>query len=243
MDVPPLAPGEAHVWRVPLVAAAAAIARARQLLDAEETARVALLAGVERQARQVLSFGLLRMILSQYLHVEPKDILFMHTRTGKPRLGGRAASSGLRFNVAHSAGMALFAVALHAEIGVDIERRRPPHDLESMIETVLTPAEQLIVRTLPSADRLRVFLDVWTLKEACLKATGEGIAGLARVEAILGVTGRELVLGIRVPSTEAPLPWTVRRLNPNAGYSAAVVVTGPCTGVRQFALQPDLWLG
>jgi 4'-phosphopantetheinyl transferase len=242
IDAPTLAPGEVHVWRVPLSASAAAVARARQLLDAEETARVALLAGAERKARQILSFGLLRLILAQYLHNEPKDVLFAKPKSGKPRLDGRSAASGLRFNVAHSEEMSLCAIAPHAEVGVDIERRRMPYDLESMLDAVLTPAERAIVRSLPSADRLQAFLDAWTLKEACLKATGEGIVGLAKVEAILGLTGRAPVLGIRVASADAPIPWTVWRLEPDAGYAAAVVVTAPCTGFRQFSIQPDLWL-
>ncbi len=241
-DVPVLAEREVHVWRVPLSASPAAVARASQLLDDGETARVASLARPELKVRQILSFALLRVLLARYLYIQPQGVLLRQRPTGKPYLCGNAAVAEVRFNLAHSGDMALYAITTHAEIGVDIEQRRPLHDFASMIETVLTPAERSIIRSMPTENQLPVFMDAWTLKEAYLKATGEGIAGLSAVEAILGLRDGEPVFGLRAASTENLPPWTVRLLDPVAGYSAAVVVLAAFGAFRQFALRPDVWL-
>lgn len=240
--VPPLAEREVHVWRVPLIVSPSAVARASQLLDDGETARVASMARVELRTRQILSLSLLRVLLARYLHIQPQGVPLGQRPTGKPYLCGSAAASGVRFNLAHSGDMALYAIVLHGEIGVDIEQRRPLHDFASMVETVLTPAERSIIRSLPPTNQLAVFMDAWTLKEAYLKATAEGIAGLSKVEAILELRDGEPVFGIRAASTANLPSLTVRLLDPDAGYSAAVVVMPSCSGFRQFALQPDVWL-
>jgi 4'-phosphopantetheinyl transferase len=64
--------------------------------------------------------GLLRRILSCYVDAEPDQLEFCYGPYGRPAL---VAPSGekVRFNLAHSNDLALYAVPHDREVGVDIE--------------------------------------------------------------------------------------------------------------------------
>ncbi len=221
---------DVHVWRVQLVGDAAAVTEARRLLSSDEEARVVRLATAELQARQVLSFAIVRRLLARYLGEAPNELRFTQTATGKPHLAYEP--DRIHFNVSHCQATALYAFALHAPVGVDIERRRSLHDLPGMLTTVLTHAERAVVDSLPPDGQAAIFFDAWTLKEAYLKAVGEGIVGLQSVDAVLGRADAELVLGLRAPARIAD--WTVGRLGLDDQHAAAVVVAAPCTACRVF---------
>lgn len=106
------------------------------------------------QRRFVVSHAVLRGLLGSYLAVRPDEIRFVQNPFGKPRLSP-AFGSRLRFNLTHSADLALIAVAFDAEVGVDVE----------------------YVRALPElTDNPHAFLESWTKREAFMKAAGLGLA-------------------------------------------------------------------
>ena len=68
-----------------------------------------------------------------------------------------------------------------AEIGVDLEDRARTVDCLPLAKRYFAPHETQLVVEAAEADRLTVFLRFWCLKEAVLKAIGEGLAyGLER---------------------------------------------------------------
>src|SRR5205085_1333388 len=62
----------------------------------------------------------LRMVLGRYVEVAPAEITLVEVDAAKPALAG----ARLEFNVAHTEGLALVAVAGVA-VGVDVERMEP----------------------------------------------------------------------------------------------------------------------
>src|SRR5207253_10188751 len=104
---------------------------------------------------------------------------------GKPAL---ADGDGLRFNVAHSHGLALVAVARGRELGVDLERVRPLPAAEAIARRFFSARERAVLDALPLRRRLDAFLSLWTRKEAFLKATGGGL-GWGRALAAVDVDG------------------------------------------------------
>lgn len=68
---------------------------------------------------------------------------------------------------------------------------------------------------------------LWTCKEAYLKATGEGLTGLKRVE-ITDLSNPIVALAIDgIPASS----WTLIQLMPDIGYAAALAIEGheiPC---------------
>ncbi|MGC1853430.1 MAG: hypothetical protein WA687_13430, partial [Solirubrobacterales bacterium] len=80
----------------------------------------------------------LRRVLAHYLDADPGEIELRTGEYGKPALADPGAP--LRFNLSHSSGAALIAVACGREVGIDIERIRPRHDLLRLAERALEPA-------------------------------------------------------------------------------------------------------
>lgn len=99
-------------------------------------------------------------------------------RNGKPRL---ATDPGrLSFNLSHSGGLALVAVAPgDIEVGIDVERLRPRRDLARLAERWLPAADAAAVAAAPLDERERLFYAAWTRHEARVKCSGAGLAGPA----------------------------------------------------------------
>ena len=126
-------------------------------LTGDERERCARFRFARDRRRFVVAHGVLRRLLGRYLGVRPEGLRFERNEFGKPRLSPRF-DRRLRFNLSHSADVALIAVAVDAEVGVDVEYIRALPDL---------------------ADDPRAFLGDWTRKEAYVKARGESLARLS----------------------------------------------------------------
>ena len=119
----------------------------------------------------------LRQILSGYLNCSPLEIAFETFASGKPRLAGPWRDRiDLRFNVAHSGDVALVAVVLGYEVGIDVEQLRQVGQLEQLAQRYFHPQEIASVLATPAETRAAAFLQCWTCKEAVLKAVGSGIS-------------------------------------------------------------------
>lgn len=93
---------------------------------------------------------------------------------GKPFLRGL----DWRFNLSHSHGIRLLAVAWGREVGVDVERIRPLRRRAALLARCFSPDEQARLASAPDRELLRH----WAAKEALVKAIGRGIAyGLSRI--------------------------------------------------------------
>ena len=81
----------------------------------------------------------------------------------------------LEFNLAHTRGLVACAVALGRDVGVDVEwLGRRGRTLE-IAERYFSPSEVRDLRATPGPDRKERFFRYWTLKEAYVKARGEGL--------------------------------------------------------------------
>jgi 4'-phosphopantetheinyl transferase len=125
---------------------------------------------------------------------------------GKPYL---AEPSGLdlRFNLSHTDGLALVALARGREVGVDVEAARSGRRAQGIADRWFTEAEAEQIRT--AADPDAAFYRLWARKEAYLKATAEGYrGGLGSFEAL---------------APERP-GWEFHDVDAGAGYAAALAV-------------------
>jgi 4'-phosphopantetheinyl transferase len=117
----------------------------------------------------------LRVILGAYLCEEPGAVALTIGEGGKPTLVDGAR---LSFNLSHSGGLALVAVAAGGvAIGVDVERLRPRRDLVRLAARWLPKGDAAAVASASDEDRERVFYDAWTRHEARAKCTGAGLSG------------------------------------------------------------------
>ena len=135
--------------------------------------------------------------------------------------GGKPYLSGLHFNLSHSGAWAVCAVS-DGPVGVDLEQKRP---LRRPAERKLTVSEQAQLSMLDPNQRQSAFFDLWVLKEAALKQTGEGLSALSRVEVTRSPAS------ISLPGLHAALlPF------PEEDYHLALCGTAPAPEQAEFYL-------
>jgi len=103
--------------------------------------------------------------------------LAMHDFSTEPK--GRPflpAAPGLSWSVSSCRAGMLVAWARGAEIGADLEDRARQADCLPLARRYFASDEARMVFEAAEADRMPTFLRLWCLKEAVLKAIGEGIA-------------------------------------------------------------------
>jgi 4'-phosphopantetheinyl transferase len=125
--------------------------------------------------RAFVARALLRTTLSRYADVRPEDWRFERGIHGRPEIAGPAAA-GLRFNLSHTRDLVACAVTFDAAIGVDVEKITGDTEDPAVLASVCTPAEIEELSCAEPGERERRFLELWTLKEAYLKALGVGLA-------------------------------------------------------------------
>ena len=109
-----LRPGEVHVWRVDLEGSGKGECFL-EVLDEEERGRAARFRFEKDRKRYASRHAVLRRILARYTGVEPGEVRFLEGRRGKPEVEGQGGG-GVRFNMSHSGGVALVAVAIRTLI-------------------------------------------------------------------------------------------------------------------------------
>ncbi len=215
------------VWRIDIPSTRIG-GEERALLSAEENARAARFVRPEDRLRYEVSHVALRRILASYRQSEAGALRFMRGAQGKPALRDGA---GLRFSLAHSGAIALVAVALHREVGVDVEAHAS-FDYEAMARTSFSPAEVEALLRLPAGERGLAFFRGWTSKEAYLKARGGGLRmSLQDFDVTLGETAS---LSATRPDPGERDRWTLVRLEAETGYSAALAYEGVGARLSSF---------
>jgi 4'-phosphopantetheinyl transferase len=201
--------GEIHVWRVSLdVPAAEAAALELELADDERRRAHRFLMEQDRR-RYTVHRARLRAILSAYLGQRPTELRFGHAAGGKPFIQGEeAGEQGLRFNAAHSDGLALYSISRGLETGVDVERIRGSLARPWIAERFFKAADAARLSRVPEAEYASEFFACWTRLEAELKAAGRGFTPEPA--------------GHR----ESHETWTVHEVEPGPGYAGALAVEG-----------------
>ena len=211
----------ADVLHVDLSPNAARAADALRWLDHAEQARWHRY----RYARPRHEFGLcraaLRATLCARLGCRNDELAFETSHHGKPVAvvdGRRAAVS---FNVSHSGCHGLIALAAAGRIGVDVEQRATRHDPDGPLSTVFAPTERAELAAARGARKADLFLTLWTMKEALIKALGVGFS--------MDISAFEIPSAVRrgAPETTFRFPhdpavrWRLQNLG-NASFAAAV---------------------
>ncbi len=227
---PPLTPGTVQVWRVFLETSGERLSVADDLLSPDERARAARFRRPQDARRFCRARVALRVILGQALGEDPAGLRFDYGPQGKPVL---ATDSSLAFNVSHSGELALVALCLGGEVGVDIERVRDDFSGDAIAERFFCAAELSWLRGLPADRRQDGFFRLWTRKEAFLKARGEGIwHELDRFD-----VSPSPPQPIVVPGAEETL-WYVHDLDPGGGCRAALAVEGCINDITTWQWGP-----
>jgi 4'-phosphopantetheinyl transferase len=165
----------------------------------------------------------LLQILSAYLGVASHEVVLVDGEFGRPALSAIHAAP-LDFNWSHSGECALVAIGRQFTPGIDIERRRDRTRALDIAEHYFCKDELAALNAVPADLRSSAFLELWTAKEAVLKALGRGLAfGLDRLH-IVSDHGQPRLQWLDGDDARA---WQIHRLDVGDGYLAAVAWRGP----------------
>lgn len=141
------------------------------VLDASELDRAERFRFGPDRERFILGHGWLRAMLGKALGMPAADLRFIRGPFGKPQLEGY----DLRFNFSDTKDAVLLGVAKGIDIGIDLETMHRRVDHDAVAGHYFTQDETRHLSELTGDARKRRFLELWTRKEAVLKASGVGI--------------------------------------------------------------------
>ncbi|MEY2984510.1 MAG: 4-phosphopantetheinyl transferase [Cyanobacteriota bacterium] len=145
------------------------------LLTADERAKAQRFCCHPDQQRYRVVRIALRLLLAATLDCAPATIRFNYSANGKPCLA--SPSLPWHFNVSHSGNVGLIGIANNRVIGVDLEVIKPKANVVHLAQRFFSPTETRTLRAQTGETQQRTFYQLWTAKEAFLKATGLGIGG------------------------------------------------------------------
>lgn len=226
------------VWRVELDSGEPAGEDGQRVLAADEVARASRFHFDRDRNRYVRCRLALRNLLGSYLQVLPGEIRFRYESRGKPEIDDALNPRSLRFNVAHSGGLALIAIGSGRTMGVDVERIRPMPDLLNIARRFFSAREVQAILTISEDKRTEAFFACWTRKEAFLKATGEGLSHPLGSFSV-SVDPQAAAELWEVGGNEEPAGrWRLTDVIPDKGYRGALACDGEPGHVAQWIFDP-----
>lgn len=165
-------------WKVDFSALAHKCPDFFQLLSSDEKDRANALRFRKDSEAFILTRAALRLILSEYTHIEAGQLRFTYNDFGKPYILKRTHSETVQFNVSHSAQVGYIAIAQTAEVGIDVEHFTPSraNELTQLAERFFSESECNQIKRMPGPAQPAAFYRLWTRKEAYLKALGKGLS-------------------------------------------------------------------
>lgn len=120
----------------------------------------------------LVSRALVRYLIARVTGQDPRSFRFSTNDHGKPYL---VQWPDIHFNLSHSRGRAVCALGRRGAVGVDVEDVGRNTDF-SIANRFFSSAEAALISKASAAEKKRLFFDIWTLKEAYVKAVGKGLA-------------------------------------------------------------------
>jgi len=125
----------------------------------------------------LLTRAVSRSILSLYVaDVDPADWQFIGNDYGKPQIAAPPLAESIYFNISHSANKLVMAISRHNELGVDVESTAKNREVLQIGQRYFSEREHRELCKQPQQLMYDRFYNLWTLKEAYIKACGMGLA-------------------------------------------------------------------
>ena len=223
-----LAPNRLHLWccfdqaiKDPVL-----LDQYEGLLNDEEKAKQRRFHFERHQHQYLVTRALVRTTLSFYRSILPQDWRFVKNEYGRPGIApdlmDSLAQPDLEFNLSHTNGLIVLAIATGADIGVDVENLHRRNDVIGVADRYFSPSEVTALHSHPVNEQYGRFFDYWTLKEAYIKARGMGLSiPLEQFSFDLANEG-EILIDIDPRQQDDPKRWQFWRFKPSNEHQIAV---------------------
>ncbi len=216
-----LSHNQVHFWYASLEANRGNLAVFRALLSADEVIRAGRFKFQKNRDCYIVSRGILRFLLGNYLGRQPETIQFVYSDYGKPAL---AEGNQFKFNCSHSGDLLVFGFTLANEIGVDIEHIKTDFDALDLAQNFFSPEEVRALEEVPNHQLFNSFYRCWTRKEAFIKALGMGLSfPLHSFTVSMDNDQSAELLDIQWNRGEAS-EWRLYPFSPNSNYVGAIAL-------------------
>ena len=165
-DIKKLSSNSVSIWGIQVSKNNFNVENLFNILSKKEQAKANNLKNKNQAQVSILARGGLRVLLGAYEDCNPKNINFSITNDGKPFLENSKTS----FNISHSSDWIILAFCKEHSLGVDLEEIRDVNFL-NISTRFFNLEEQNFVKN--SSNPKRVFFDLWSRKEAIIKANGK----------------------------------------------------------------------
>lgn len=211
---------EIHIFKSSLLRSEAEIGEFRKILSKDEIEIESKFKFDKLKRRYSAGRGTLRNLLSEYLNLKPDEIIFSYGDKGKPFI----KESRIKFNLAHSNELAVYAFALDNEVGIDLEFKKEMPDAFEISERFFSKDEADVLKQLPPDEVSEGFLNCWTRKESFIKNIGEGLSYPLQDFSVTLKPGLEPeMLWIKKNPPEIN-DWSLINLNVDNNYISALAV-------------------
>jgi 4'-phosphopantetheinyl transferase len=205
-----------------------------QTLGADERARSERFHFEDDRRTYVVAHALLRRALSAQSGLPAAAFSFVAGEHGRPEIEAPLAARSLRFNLSHTRGLVACALTLHADIGVDVETADRRTDLQAVGRRVFSARELLQLQALPEPDQRTRFFDLWTLKEAYIKAIGKGLSAPLRSISFDAAALDPVPVHFDPDVADDAQSWCIRRHLPGPAHRMAVAWRGQRAQLIRF---------
>jgi len=203
------ASGEIHIWSIALALNHAQEQFGLALLSPDEQARAMRLVRPSTSQQFIIARSMLRQILSFYVNKPANEIMFSYNEHNKPGIS-YPLHTPVQFNLSHSDDRLLIAVTNDVAIGVDIEKIKNTYN-PAVAARFFSPQEQEALAS--STEPTVLFYQIWSRKEALIKALGKG---LFSPPANFSVPGEQQIITLENSD------WSVLSLTIDQHYAAAL---------------------
>jgi 4'-phosphopantetheinyl transferase len=221
-----IAADEIHVWiaRDEQITDPQLLESYWQLLDPLEREQQGKFYFPRHRHQYLITRALLRSVLSLYADsVPPSSWQFEKNAYGKPTVRYPTGLS-LSFNLSHTEQMVVLAVSGEGAVGVDVERTQRKSEVLDIADHYFSPRELRQLRALPQALRHDRFFDLWTLKEAYIKACGMGLSIPLDHFSYLFADSGAVSIAFEAQRNDHPELWQFWQIEPGAPHKIALAL-------------------
>lgn len=226
----PISTNELHLWviRDQRVDDERVLERFSRIISPEERLKQKNFFFEKHRHQYLMTRGLVRYVLSQYENtVAPSDWSFTQNQYGRPYVANRGLSQTLFFNLSHTENCIALLVSHEAIAGVDVEWVRRKSETLEIAERYFSLREVGDMISLPDkANRVDRFYDLWTLKEAYIKARGMGLSIPLDSFSFLFNRPKEIDISFSYVIDDEPSNWSFWQLMPYEDYKLSIALRG-----------------
>lgn len=211
-----------RLWLLQTERTEGVLGAAERLLTADDRARRARLRTARLQRDFTLARWVVREGLSRAAGAMPDAWQFAADPGGRPRVV--SPDPEIAFSLSHTDGLIALLVVRGVDAGLDVEATGREIDAAEIAPRFFSALEQHDIASHAESERKRRFLEIWTKKEAYLKARGTGLS--------LPLDAFSVVPSLAFHDIEDdPEAWQLQAVDVGPAHVGAIAIRGACAPI------------